>query len=54
MMTLRPDVARRLMTEMKKLQKAELGGITVDMNSDNFWAQAPNPTWFSLGGLDDF
>ena len=25
-----------------------------DMNSDNFWAQAPNPTWFSLGGLDDF
>ena len=35
MMTLRPEVARRLMNEMKKLQKAELGGITVRMNSDN-------------------
>ena len=54
MMTLRPDVARRLMTEMKKLQKAELGGITVDMNSDNLTElhatiQGPEHTPFEGG-----
>jgi ubiquitin-conjugating enzyme E2 S len=35
MITLRPEVARRLMAEMKKLQKAELGGITLRVNNDN-------------------
>ncbi|OHS98599.1 Ubiquitin-conjugating enzyme E2 S [Tritrichomonas foetus] len=35
MQTLRPEVARRLMSEMKKLQKAELGGITTHFNPDN-------------------
>ena len=35
MQTLRPEVSRRLMMEMRKLQKAELGGITTHFNSDN-------------------
>jgi hypothetical protein len=34
MKVLRPEVSRRLMTEIKKLQKAELGGITVCANGD--------------------
>lgn len=35
MITLRPDVSKRLLQEMRKLQKAELGGITVHINNDN-------------------
>lgn len=32
---MRPEVTRRLMNEMRKLQKAELGGIKVKTNSDD-------------------
>lgn len=35
MLALRPEVAKRLMSEMRTLQKAELGGITVKMNTNN-------------------
>ena len=34
MQSLRPAVAKRLLTEIKKLQKAELGGIHVRVNED--------------------
>lgn len=35
MTSLRPDVARRLVLETQKLQKAELGGIHIKLNPDN-------------------
>jgi ubiquitin-conjugating enzyme E2 S len=35
MKVLRPEVSRRLMSEIKKMQKAELGGIAVRANGDN-------------------
>jgi ubiquitin-conjugating enzyme E2 S len=54
MLVLKPEVARRLMTEIKKLQKAELGGIAVKTNNDNlteFHAviQGPENTPFEGG-----
>jgi ubiquitin-conjugating enzyme E2 S len=54
MKVLRPDVARRLMNEVKKFQKVELGGITVRPNSDDlteFHAtiQGPENTPFEGG-----
>lgn len=54
MLTIRPEVARRLMSEMKKLSNAELGGITVKMDGDNlteFHAtiQGPENTPFEGG-----
>lgn len=57
MITLRPDVARRLMAEMKKLQKAELGGITVRMKDDNLTEllatiQGPENTPFEGGEFE--
>lgn len=35
MQTLRPEVARRVVSEIRKLQSAELGGITLRINNDN-------------------
>lgn len=35
MSSIRPDVARRLMNEIRKLQKAELGGIKLKTNGDD-------------------
>ena len=54
MLSIRPEVSRRLMTEMKKLQNAELGGITLKMDGDNlteFHAviQGPENTPFEGG-----
>jgi ubiquitin-conjugating enzyme E2 S len=54
MKVLRPDVARRLMNELKKIQKVELGGITVRTSGDNlteFHAtiQGPENTPFEGG-----
>jgi ubiquitin-conjugating enzyme E2 S len=54
MIELRSDVARRLMAEMKKIQKAELGGITVRVNSENLTElhaviQGPENTPFEGG-----
>ncbi|KAH0787866.1 Ubiquitin-conjugating enzyme E2 S [Histomonas meleagridis] len=54
MLSLRPEVAKRLMTEMKKLSKAELGGINVRINNDcltEFQAviQGPENTPFEGG-----
>ena len=34
MLSLSQDVAKRLMSELKKLSKAELGDITVRINND--------------------
>ncbi|KAK8875406.1 ubiquitin-conjugating enzyme E2 S [Tritrichomonas musculus] len=54
MLSIRPEVSRRLMNEMKKLQNAELGGITLKMDGDNlteFHAviQGPENTPFEGG-----
>jgi ubiquitin-conjugating enzyme E2 S len=56
MTNLRPEVARRLMAEMKRIQKVELGGIAVRASSENlteFHAtiQGPENTPFEGGEL---
>ena len=57
MMSLRPEVAKRMIQEIRKLQKAELGGIKVKINEDNLseiqaTIEGPENTPFEGGEFD--
>ncbi|KAI5547725.1 ubiquitin conjugating enzyme domain-containing protein [Trichomonas vaginalis G3] len=57
MITLRPEVAKRMMQEFRKLSKAELGGIKIKMNEDNLsevqaTIEGPAETPFEGGEFD--
>lgn len=57
MIGMRPDVARRMLKEVRNLQKAELGGIKVKINEDNLSEihasiEGPENTPFEGGVFD--